>query len=38
VPFWSKDINVGFANINANAEGIENRPAGVDPVRWTLFH
>ena len=27
VPFWSKDINVGFANINAKAEGIENRPA-----------
>src|ERR1700746_1229015 len=27
VPFWAKDINVGFANINAKAEGIENRPA-----------
>jgi putative SOS response-associated peptidase YedK len=27
VPFWSKDIKVGFANINAKAEGIENRPA-----------
>jgi putative SOS response-associated peptidase YedK len=27
VPFWSKNINVGFANINAKAEGIENRPA-----------
>ena len=27
VPYWAKDINVGFANINAKAEGIENRPA-----------
>jgi putative SOS response-associated peptidase YedK len=27
VPFWAKDINVGFANINAKAEGIETRPA-----------
>jgi putative SOS response-associated peptidase YedK len=27
VPFWAKDINVGFANINAKAEGIENKPA-----------
>ena len=27
VPFWAKDLNVGFANINAKAEGIENRPA-----------
>ena len=27
VPFWSKDIKVGFANINAKAEGIENKPA-----------
>jgi putative SOS response-associated peptidase YedK len=25
VPFWAKDI--GFANINAKAEGIENKPA-----------
>ena len=23
VPFWAKDIKVGFANINAKAEGIE---------------
>jgi hypothetical protein len=22
VPFWAKDINVGFANINAKAEGM----------------
>jgi hypothetical protein len=27
VPYWAKDIDVGFANINAKAEGIENRPA-----------
>ena len=23
VPFWGKDIKVGFSNINAKAEGIE---------------
>src|SRR5215831_10961623 len=27
VPYWAKDMNVGFANINAKAEGIETRPA-----------
>jgi putative SOS response-associated peptidase YedK len=27
VPFWSKDIKVGFANINAKAENIDTRPA-----------
>jgi putative SOS response-associated peptidase YedK len=27
VPYWAKDIEVGFANINAKAEGIETRPA-----------
>jgi putative SOS response-associated peptidase YedK len=27
VPFWAKDIKVGFANINAKAEGIEDKPA-----------
>jgi hypothetical protein len=27
VPHWAKDIKVGFANINAKAEGIENKPA-----------
>jgi putative SOS response-associated peptidase YedK len=26
-PHWAKDIKVGFANINAKAEGIETRPA-----------
>jgi hypothetical protein len=25
--FWAKDIKVGFANINAKAEGIGNKPA-----------
>ena len=27
VPFWAKDIKVGFANINAKAEGIGGKPA-----------
>jgi putative SOS response-associated peptidase YedK len=27
VPYWAKDIKVGFANINVKAEGIENKPA-----------
>jgi putative SOS response-associated peptidase YedK len=27
VPFWAKDLEVGFADINAKAEGIETRPA-----------
>src|SRR6201993_1664505 len=27
IPHWAKDLNVGFANINAKAEGIENKPA-----------
>ena len=27
IPHWARDINVGFANINAKAEGIENRRA-----------
>jgi hypothetical protein len=27
IPHWAEDIKVGFANINAKAEGIENRPA-----------
>jgi putative SOS response-associated peptidase YedK len=33
VPFWAKDIKVGFANINAKAEGIENRPAFREAIR-----
>src|SRR5712664_2540849 len=27
VPFWAKDIKVGFSNINAKAEGIEGQAA-----------
>lgn len=27
VPYWAKDIKVGFANINAKAKGIETKPA-----------
>ena len=27
IPYWAKDSKVGFANINAKAEGIETRPA-----------
>ena len=27
VPYWVKDLKVGFANINAKAEGIESKPA-----------
>jgi putative SOS response-associated peptidase YedK len=27
IPYWAKDIKVGFANINAKAEGIETRLA-----------
>ena len=27
VPYWAKDIKVGFANINAKAETIDTRPA-----------
>jgi putative SOS response-associated peptidase YedK len=25
VPFWAKDIKVGFSNINVKAEGIEGK-------------
>jgi putative SOS response-associated peptidase YedK len=27
IPYWAKDIKVGFANINTKAEGIERKPA-----------
>ena len=27
VPFWAKDIKVGFSNINAKAETIDTKPA-----------
>ena len=33
VPYWAKDLKVGFSNINAKAEGIENRPAFRDGIR-----
>ena len=33
IPFWAKDLKVGFANINAKAEGIENRPASREAFR-----
>jgi putative SOS response-associated peptidase YedK len=33
VTFWAKDIKVGFVNINAKAEGIENKPAFRDAFR-----
>src|SRR5260370_17325462 len=31
VPFWAKDIKVGFANINAKAEVIHTKPALREP-------
>ena len=31
MPFWVKDIKVGFSNVNAKAEGIEGRSA---PLFW----
>jgi putative SOS response-associated peptidase YedK len=35
MPHWTKDINVGFAHINARAEGIETQPAFGDAFeRW----
>jgi putative SOS response-associated peptidase YedK len=27
VPYWAKDLKVGFANVNAKAERIKNKPA-----------
>jgi len=27
VPFWAKDIKVGFANVNAMAETVDTKPA-----------
>jgi putative SOS response-associated peptidase YedK len=30
VPYWAKDIKVGFANINAKAEGIKSKPASAE--------
>ena len=34
VPFWAKDMKVGFANINAKAEGIEGKPAFREAFQW----
>ena len=34
VPHWAKDFKVGFANINAKAEGIENLPAFREAFKW----
>jgi putative SOS response-associated peptidase YedK len=39
VPYWAKDIKIGFANINSKAEGIETRPAfrdALQPRRWLV--
>jgi len=36
VPFWAKDIKVGFSNINAKAEGIETKPAFREAFRQRL--
>jgi len=38
VPFWAKDIKVGFANINAKAEGIEGKPAFRKAFQWRRCH
>jgi putative SOS response-associated peptidase YedK len=27
IPYWAKDVKVGFSNINAKAEGIDSKPA-----------
>jgi putative SOS response-associated peptidase YedK len=34
VPFWAKDIKVGFSNIYAKAEGIEGKPAFRAAFQW----
>ena len=34
VPFWAKDIKVGFSNINAKAEGIETKPVFREALNW----
>jgi putative SOS response-associated peptidase YedK len=45
VPYWAKDIKVGFANINAMAETVDTKPAfrkhfSVVAVsyRWIIFY
>src|SRR5215813_9384199 len=32
VPYWAKDLKVGFANINVKAEGIEMPPSAAMPL------
>src|SRR5215472_5047461 len=34
VPYWAKDINVGFANINAMAETVDTKPAFREAFQW----
>ena len=34
VPFWAKDMKVGFANINAKTEGIEGKSAFREAFQW----
>jgi putative SOS response-associated peptidase YedK len=31
VPYWAKDIKIGYSTLNAKAEGIETRPAFREP-------
>jgi len=31
IPYWAKDIKIGYSTFNAKAEGIETRPAFRDP-------
>ena len=33
IPYWAKDIKVGFLNINAKAESIDSKPAFRKSVR-----
>ena len=37
VPFWAKDIKVGFSNVNAKAEGIENKPVFREAFQRRLY-
>ena len=33
VPFWAKDIKIGYSTVNAKAEGIDTKPAFREPFR-----
>jgi putative SOS response-associated peptidase YedK len=33
VPYWAKDLKIGYSTFNAKAEGIEGRPAFREPFR-----